>query len=107
YVWSASSPALLAPGASFTFTVTVVLGSVCVDTTVCNLAVVEANTPCVPTVQPTNQVCTSIAAPVPSVAVVKTQTPASPVAGDVVTYRLVVSNNGSATLTGIAVNDTV
>src|SRR5207245_1935021 len=43
----------------------------------------------------------------PSVTMVKTQTPASPNPGDVVTYRLVVTNNGNVVLTSLAVTDTV
>src|SRR5205085_1373593 len=95
------------PGQSFTFTVTGVLGTVCVNTTVCNQGVVEAASGCVATAQLTNQVCTVITTPTPSFTVVKTQTPASPVAGALVTYRLVVTNTGTAVLDSLTVTDTV
>ena len=49
----------------------------------------------------------SLPAPVPAVSIVKTLTPASPNPGDVVTYRLVVTNTGNVVLTSVAVTDTV
>lgn len=108
YVWSAAGmPTGLQPGKSFTFTVTGVAGTICSPADVSNTAWLEASGGCSATVLMTTAVDVTITPPVSSLAVVKTQIPAAPGSGGPVTYRIVVTNTGAATVTTLLVTDTI
>ena len=108
YVWSATAmPAGLPPGRSFTFTVTGNMGVACAPTTVTNTAYVETAAGCSVNRIATNGVAALVTPPVAAISVVARQTPAGPSSGQAVTYRIVVTNLGTATLTALTVTDTV
>ncbi len=103
YTWSGSS-LNMTPGMSFTFTITGTLGLVCMSTVVPNEAYIEASTICSATGSVTNQV-SFIVQPL-GVAVVAEQVTTGGV-GDPVTYQIVVTNTGGATVENLMVTDTV
>ncbi|MEK7764885.1 MAG: hypothetical protein AAB368_01485, partial [bacterium] len=109
YVWSATGLAF-APGSSLTFTVTGGVGTVGAATAVTNTSWVEASAGCGTTRVQAAAGGFAVGAPVAAVTIVQTQSPASPASvtfGTAVTYRLVVTNAGSATLDALSVTDTV
>jgi uncharacterized repeat protein (TIGR01451 family) len=106
YTWSASGLNFL-PGTSLTFTITGSVGLVSTATQVANTAYAEASAACANAVALTNAVGFTVESPVTDIAIVKSQTPATPGIGDAVTYRIVVTNSGTATLTGLTVVDTI
>ncbi|MEK7474451.1 MAG: SBBP repeat-containing protein, partial [Candidatus Coatesbacteria bacterium] len=95
------------PGTTTTFTISGRYGFVCADTAVSNTAFVIASSTCSTTVLTTNPVGLVLPAPVTGLSVVKTQTPASPGTGSPVTYRIVVANTGTMTISCLTVTDTV
>jgi len=107
YVWSYNFAGMMPPGTSFTFTITGTLGLVCAPTLVSNTAYIVASTVCSTTELFTNAVGGQVQPPVTGITVSKTQTPASPAIGDPVTYQIVVTNVGGATIENLIVVDTV
>lgn len=105
-VWTGTELGMM-PGTALTFTVTAQIGLPCQTTTVMNEAVVTAGSACGATSSQATASTFVVTPPVASVSVLKTQTPASPTIGDVVTYRLVVTNTGQATLDSLTVTDTI
>jgi uncharacterized repeat protein (TIGR01451 family) len=106
YAWSASSLNLY-PGTAYTFTITGVVGLVCAATNVSGTAYVIGGAACGETAGYTNAVGHMVQPPVSGMTVVKQQVPAAPGIGAAITYRIVVTNTGSATLTSLTVTDTV
>lgn len=106
YAWSAAGLNML-PGTSLTFTVTGRVGAVCIETAVAATAYVIAGTPCGTTRAFTNHVSFTLPPPTLGLDVVKAQVPADPGAGAPVTYRIVVTNEGTATITDLLVVDTL
>ncbi|MEK7474689.1 MAG: kelch repeat-containing protein [Candidatus Coatesbacteria bacterium] len=97
----------LPPGASFTFTITGTAGSVCADTVVTSTSFLTVGTACGLTGTATAFAGFVAVPPGAAVTLAVTRIPASPAWGDVVTYQLVVTNAGTATLTGVTVTDTL
>ncbi|MEK7476764.1 MAG: FlgD immunoglobulin-like domain containing protein [Candidatus Coatesbacteria bacterium] len=106
YAWTGAAVSL-APGAAFTFTITGTVGVVCASTSVSNTAWAAAGSLCGEAEARSGVAGFSIAQPVLSVAAALQQTPVSPGVGSPVTYRLVVTNTGAATVTDLVVADTV
>ncbi|MEK7765145.1 MAG: hypothetical protein AAB368_02805, partial [bacterium] len=110
FEWSAGGLAL-GPGMSFTFTVWGTVAEVCSPTNVSNTAFVIASSACgASDLVFTNGASFDLSVPALAYTAVKTQTPASGATlnpGDPVTYRIDVTNTGSATLRDLAVADTV
>ncbi|MEK7765000.1 MAG: hypothetical protein AAB368_02070, partial [bacterium] len=96
---------VLVPGATQTFTVDATLG--CAGGAVSNEGYALAATSCGSLQMGSGTDSFVLAAPTLSLAVVKTRSPASPVPGGPVTYTLLVTNTGSATVTSLAVSDTL
>ncbi|MEK7767537.1 MAG: PQQ-binding-like beta-propeller repeat protein, partial [bacterium] len=96
----------MAPGVSFTFTITSTAPPVCSASTFDDRAVVHANTTCSATAFMTNTVEFTVVQP-SALSVAKTQIPEAPVAGGSVTYRLDVTNTGAVAVTGLELFDTV
>ncbi|MCH8991754.1 MAG: hypothetical protein IIA44_08420, partial [Acidobacteria bacterium] len=105
YAWSASGLSFL-PGTSLTFTVTGTIGLVCVETSVTNTAYIEATSACSVTSMVTNVTTFTLPAPPLGITVVKEQVTSGGV-GTPVVYRIVVTNAGGATITGLLVVDTI
>ena len=107
-MWSSAGLNLL-PGFTATITVDGVMGTVCVPTVVSNTTYVAARDVlnCAEVRGFSNGVASVIQPPVLGVTIVKTQTPASPASGAAVTYRIVVANTGTMTVTSLTVTDTV
>ncbi|MEK7764835.1 MAG: kelch repeat-containing protein, partial [bacterium] len=95
------------PGVTYTFTLTGSAGIVCTPTNVNNEGYVVAEGGCVTYSGVTNQTSFMLMSPVPMFTADKTQSPASPVIGQSVTYRIQVQNTGTATITSLTVVDTV
>ncbi|MEK7767971.1 MAG: hypothetical protein AAB368_17200, partial [bacterium] len=108
YVWGTGS-AGLGPNMDVTLTITGQVGAVCASATVMNQTQAIASAACPSTSQVVVSTPTlfTVAGPVLALTVSKTQTPAAPVLGGPVTWRIVVTNTGGATLDTIAVRDTV
>jgi uncharacterized repeat protein (TIGR01451 family) len=106
YIWSATGITFY-PGTAYTFTITGQVGSVCAQTVVSNTAMVDASTVCSTTAMTTNLVDFTLDAPTVAITAVKTQVQPAPQIGEAITYQIVVTNTGSATLDRVAVMDTV
>jgi uncharacterized repeat protein (TIGR01451 family) len=106
YDWSATGLTMY-PGMVYTFTISGEVGLVCAPTAVSATAFVVAGTECTTTLLYTNAVGFSVQAPVLSVAVLREQVPTAPQIGEPVTYRIMVRNVGTATVTDLTVVDTV
>jgi len=108
YVWSRTG-FTMALGATYTFTVTGLVGVVCADTPMGGSAYVSAGSACGTTEMFTNGAsCDVLAASlVTSAVVAKEQAPASPGIGEALTYRIMVTNIGTATISDLVVADTV
>ena len=108
YVWAAAG-LTFNTGSSYTFTISGKVGLICAATNVSNTAFVTANSLCPNTtaVMFTNLTSFTVTPRVTNVSVVKIQNPPSPDAGDTVTYNVVVTNNGTATITSLSVTDTI
>jgi len=83
------------------------VGLVCAATPVSDTAYVAGGDSCAWTDIYSNAVGAVIQPPLTSIAVVKEQDPASPGIGDAVTYRIIVANVGTATVTDRIVVDTI
>src|SRR5205814_226311 len=139
-VWSGANVGFT-PGSVLTFTLNGTVGTVCGPVLVSNTAFANASSACSATAMVTNETDFALTAPLLSVSVVKTQTPASgssvaiggagctlspsaagltvaknlatPAAsstvspGTAVTYTIVVTNSGAATLSSLTVVDTL
>ncbi|MEK7764918.1 MAG: kelch repeat-containing protein, partial [bacterium] len=108
FEWS-SGAVSLPPGMSLTFTIYGTVSTVCAGATVNNVGVATAGAACGPPASLVTNTASFVlpAVPSPSFTVVKTQTPASPAPGSPVTYRIDVTNTGSATIVDLTVVDTV
>ncbi|HXH85719.1 MAG TPA: hypothetical protein VNI35_02780, partial [Nitrospira sp.] len=107
YVWSAAG-LVMGPGASFTFTISGRMGVVCSLTSVSNTAFIAVTNTCGTSATVlTNAVLTEVGPAVEALVVRKTLSPSSPQRGDLVTYRIVVANVGTATVGSLTVTDTV
>ena len=106
YAWSDCALNFL-PGTTYTFTITGTAGLVCVPTTVSNTAFVVGTSACSATALQTEAVGFYLPAPIVNIEVVKNQTPATLRIGELVTYQIVVTNTGAATLESLVVIDTV
>jgi len=96
------------PGTTFTFTITGNVGPVCAATVVSNTAYVTGGVLCVQTGVFTNVVGTEVAPPATSISVASTHVPATPAPGELVAYKLMVTNtSGEATVTNLIVTDTL
>ncbi|MEK7767340.1 MAG: hypothetical protein AAB368_14005, partial [bacterium] len=107
--WSATGLGL-APGASLTFTITGALGLVCAPSTVSDTAFVAGGIACSRLTAQSNAVGAALAPHLTSVVLRQTQTPPDGTAlvpGSPVTYRIDVTNTGTATITRLVVDDTV
>ena len=106
YMWSSAGLTFL-PGTSTTFTISGNIGVFLWPPAVSNTAFVTASGPAGATSISTNVVGSVIQPPVASLSVVKLQTPAAPVTGGPVSYRIVMTNTGSATLDNVSIMDTL
>lgn len=106
HVWSASG-VTLQPGATISVTVTGRVGLVCVPTLVSNTAYAVGSSGCGSADAFAAPPGTLVQPPVTGLAASLTQSPAIPVAGGPVTYRIVVRNTGTATVATLTVTDTV
>ncbi len=106
YEWSASGPSF-AKDRGFSITITGAIAHVCATTAVSNSAYVWGSDGCSSADMMTGQVSTTVQPGVPGISVAKTQSPASPTLGNPVSYRIVVSNIGTETITDLRVIDTV
>src|SRR6185503_8794648 len=104
FLWTVAA---MPPGAVYTFTITGSAGTVCAPTGVTNTAFVTAATACTTTIMQVTSGNFVIAAPVPGMRVVKRQTSPTALPGDPVTYSVIVTNTGTATLTSLTVFDTI
>src|SRR6185295_11954128 len=104
YDWTNTAPVL--PGATKVFTVDGTVGLVCAATTVSNTALVSAVTACTATSQMAVASGFTVAAPVLSYTVVKTQTGGAGV-GEPIHYDIVITNTGGATIDNLTLTDTV
>lgn len=93
----------LVPGASFTFTLTGRAGWACAPVPLSLSARVDASSDCAPVSAATTLVGTSAGPPAAGLSAALTHVPAAPAGGDPVTYRLVVTNTGSATQSALTV----
>jgi uncharacterized repeat protein (TIGR01451 family) len=101
--YQSGGPVDMAPGVSWTFTLTGMVQLVCSDTMVSNTAYAEAGFGS----GLSNAVGATVRAPTRSISVVKNQFPASPAPLTPVTYLIVVANTGEATLNEMIVVDSV
>ncbi|MEK7766269.1 MAG: hypothetical protein AAB368_08525, partial [bacterium] len=108
YAWSAMN-LTFRPGDSVSFTITGQVRALCQTTTVSNTAYVVLSTACPSSSMIASSNVTSfiVALPAAGLTVVKTQAPASPAPGQPVTYGIVVTNTGAATVTSLTVVDTI
>ncbi|MEK7474347.1 MAG: hypothetical protein AAB152_01830, partial [Candidatus Coatesbacteria bacterium] len=107
FEWTSAAGLTFYPGTTTTFTISGRYGVVCANTAVSNTAFVMAASACASTTWTTNVVGAVIPAPVTGLSVLKTQTPAAPVSGGAVTYRIVVGNTGTMTISCLTVTDTI
>lgn len=105
YTWSAGGLNLL-PGQFYDFTVSGVVGTVCLPTTVNNTAYGRAASDCRNAAKLSNQTSFSLPAPSLNFTVAKEQAGAW-TTGSAVTYRVIVRNTGAATIRNLIVVDTV
>src|SRR6185436_18713937 len=89
------------------FTITGSAGTVCAPTGVTNSSYIEASTVCSATQSVQTGGNFVISAPVANLSVVKRQTTPASLPGDPVTYSVIVTNVGTATLTSLTVFDTI
>ncbi|MEK7767901.1 MAG: hypothetical protein AAB368_16850, partial [bacterium] len=106
YDWSASG-LTFQPGQAYTFTITGLMSAVCAATPVSATAQAAGNNLCVTTTGTPSVAGPVVSPPGASVAVAKSHLPLAPSPGSTVCYTLVVTNTGSATLTSLAVSDTL
>ncbi|MEK7476769.1 MAG: FlgD immunoglobulin-like domain containing protein [Candidatus Coatesbacteria bacterium] len=106
YEWSAGSLSM-GPNASLTFTITGQAGFVCAAQAVSNTAYVIATGPGGTAAVFSPSAGFVLQPAVAALSVAKFMAPVSPVVGGPVTYTLVVTNTGAATVTSLVVTDTV
>ncbi len=106
YVWSGAA-LNFQPGTSLTITVTGVIGTVCVPTPLSNTAFADGGSACAGITRGAAAVGSVVLPAATGLTLTDTQAPAAPGSGAGVTYTLVVTNTGAATLTGVTVTDTV
>ena len=106
FVWSNAGFQVL-PGQSCTFTITGTVGATCATTTVSNTAYVVASSPCLPQVAAlTGPVGFMLVSPTVSIASSLQQTNPTGI-GSPMTYRIIIQNTGTATMSSLVVTDTV
>jgi uncharacterized repeat protein (TIGR01451 family) len=106
YAWSAAG-LVLSPGTTTTFTISGRAGLVCVPTGLLNTALVAAGNAGGTTRLLASAPGAVLVPPVTALTIVKTQVPAAPARGAPVTYQIVVTNTGEATIESLIVVDTV
>ena len=108
YVWYFTGSGGIKPGKCYTFTITGKIGEVCSTTNAVNIASAAGNDSC-SWVGWVNSAQSSFTVEpyVFDYTVVKEQTPPAPGIGDPFTYRIIVTNVGTATVDQILVVDTV
>jgi len=106
FVWSQSGLGL-GCGKSFTFTITGLIGPVCMDMTPVNRALATASDGSLTATALSNPTSFSVAGPVLAFTAVKQQFPANPGTGSPVTYRIIITNTGSATIGSVYICDTI
>src|SRR5205814_1460729 len=89
-----------ASGTALTFTITGQLGPVCVPTTVTNAAFAQATNTCAALLATSNVTSFTVGAPAPSITAVKQQVTTGGI-GAAILYRVIVTNNGTATVTTV------
>ncbi|MEK7477675.1 MAG: hypothetical protein AAB152_18815, partial [Candidatus Coatesbacteria bacterium] len=107
YEWAFTSPGFFPPTATFRFTVTGIMGIVCKDTIVSNTAYAAGKSICDEARVFSNVDGSIVRTPKQSLAIVKTQIPASPVSMGPITYQIDVTNNGAMTVDSMLIVDTV
>ncbi|MEK7766565.1 MAG: hypothetical protein AAB368_10025, partial [bacterium] len=107
YVW-AGQGITMPPGTGFGITITGQVAGVCAATFVSNTAYVTLSSACPSSSQTVGAAATNftVVPPTTTVAVTKSHS-ATTLPGQTVTYRLIVTNTGSATLTSLTVSDTL
>ncbi len=106
YAWSGTGLSVT-PGTALTFTVTGIMGTVCVPTQVAATAFVTASSGCAQASGQSGGTGAMIQPATTGLTVSETLTPAAPVPGGGITYRIVVANTGAATMTGLLVNEII
>ncbi|MEK7766075.1 MAG: kelch repeat-containing protein, partial [bacterium] len=106
FVWSATG-LTMGPGVSYTFTVWGTVAPVCAATDVSTTVAASGSSACGAGAGTLNNAAFSLAVPATAFTVAKTQTPAAPTIGGTVTYRVVVTNTGAATIGSLSLVDTV
>jgi len=106
YVWTATGLTFY-PGTALSFTLTGNVSAVCMPATVSNTAWIAASDGFAGATASTNPVGFLAAPPSLFISVLSTVTPASPVSGGPVIYRINVTNSGTATITNLTIVDTV
>ncbi|MEK7767338.1 MAG: hypothetical protein AAB368_13995, partial [bacterium] len=105
YAWDAAA-LVMSPGTSYTFTIAGTVREPCMTIPASNTAYVAGGTACGATELAATTGFT-IGAPVFAVAGSAAQSPAAPIPGAAVTYRITVENTGTATLSSLAVTETI
>jgi len=103
-ILSWAGPVSVGPWRVFSVTVTGV--NLCYTGEVTNTAWAMANNPC-GSDQGISSTSYTIATPLPALTVAKTVTPLAPKNGDVVSYRILVTNTSAATVTDVHISDTL
>ncbi|MEK7765214.1 MAG: hypothetical protein AAB368_03150, partial [bacterium] len=108
YTWSGSG-LTMGPSTSYTFTISGQAGTTCAAVSVGNTAYVTAGFACGTGLLPSSAASGRFTLSPPALAftVSKTQVPSNPGVGQGITYRIVVTNTGGATITTVTVTDTV
>src|SRR6185503_3548835 len=106
YLWTGTGLTLF-PGVTLSITLTGQLGPVCATTPVTNAAWIAGDDSVSTTVLITNTTGFAAQPAVLAVSASMTLSPPSPIPGGPVSYRLVVSNTGAATITDLEVVDTI
>jgi len=107
FVWSGTG-LNMTPGTAYTFTVTGTVGVPCADTALSSTAYAVGSWSCGSVSQFTGAPSFAVAGPGSVLAsMALARTPASPANGSSVTYRIVVTNTGTATITAVMIADTL
>ncbi|MEK7477648.1 MAG: hypothetical protein AAB152_18670 [Candidatus Coatesbacteria bacterium] len=106
YVWSGAGLSL-SPGATTTFAISGNYGVVCVPTPVSDTPYATGGISCAQVNHLGNAAGMLLPPVTTGLAVSMLQTPASPAIGSLVTYRVVVTNTGTATITNLVVVDSI
>src|SRR6185436_16175730 len=106
FAWT-GVPVTMAPGVTYTFTISGLAGVVCASTTVGNTAFVAASSACSATFMSASSPTFTLPAPTLTYTVQKLAVVPSPLTGQPVKYLIVVTNTGGTTLTNLTLWDTL